>query len=227
MANHGLDHGPWVNHDFQKRVDLLSNYLSSCSLSPNTKLLPGQSLYATGRVYASAPPAQRSVLIFLFIPGHVPPSFCLSPFPSTSHLPGPQTADRQTTKRQLIRGRVLSNRYLPFLTLPLSIPSHYVSLSSSGSISLLSQLSSTSAMAKRGSHHCCYSFPPVALGRSHGCFPSRSIHLHNISLGDKDSIHRGALWALESKPSPEIERRISELCTDARFPLFCIHSSFM
>jgi hypothetical protein len=49
----------------------------------------------------------------------------------------------------------------------------------------------------------------------------------NMALGDKDSIRRRALWALEGKPSPdgfspveipelstpEIERRISELCT--------------
>ena len=62
----------------------------------------------------------------------------------------------------------------------------------------------------------------------------------NISLGDKDSVRRRALWALEGKPSadgfapveipelntPEIERRISELRTDIRFSMFCIHSSF-
>jgi hypothetical protein len=50
----------------------------------------------------------------------------------------------------------------------------------------------------------------------------------NVSLGDKDSIRRRALWALEGKSSPdgfspveipelstpEIERRISELRTD-------------
>jgi len=49
-----------------------------------------------------------------------------------------------------------------------------------------------------------------------------------MSLGDKDSIRRRALWALEGKPSadgfspveipelntPEIERRISELRMD-------------
>jgi hypothetical protein len=50
----------------------------------------------------------------------------------------------------------------------------------------------------------------------------------NMSLGDKDSIRRRALWALEGKSNadgfspveipelstPEIERRISELRTD-------------
>jgi hypothetical protein len=55
----------------------------------------------------------------------------------------------------------------------------------------------------------------------------------NISLGDKDSVRRRALWALEGKPSadafspveipelntPEIERRISELRTDIHFSL--------
>lgn len=55
----------------------------------------------------------------------------------------------------------------------------------------------------------------------------------NISLGDKDSVRRRALWALEGKPSPdgfspveipelntpEIERRISELRTDPHFYL--------
>lgn len=62
----------------------------------------------------------------------------------------------------------------------------------------------------------------------------------NISLGDKDSIRRRALWALEGKPSPdgfspveipelstpEIERRISELRMDIfhRFSLFRFHS---
>jgi hypothetical protein len=63
----------------------------------------------------------------------------------------------------------------------------------------------------------------------------------NVSLGDKDSVRRRALWALEGKPSadgfspveipelntPEIERRISELRTDAHFPVFRIHSSFI
>jgi hypothetical protein len=62
----------------------------------------------------------------------------------------------------------------------------------------------------------------------------------NISLGDKDSVRRRALWALEGKPgadgfspveipelnTPEIERRISELRTDTHFSLFRIHSSF-
>ena len=56
---------------------------------------------------------------------------------------------------------------------------------------------------------------------------------------DKDFIRRRTLWALEGKPSldgfsleipelntPEIERRISELRTDAPFPLFGIHLSF-
>ncbi|KAI9455788.1 hypothetical protein BJY52DRAFT_1188205 [Lactarius psammicola] len=54
----------------------------------------------------------------------------------------------------------------------------------------------------------------------------------NMSLGDKDSIRRRALWALEGKPSPdgfspveipelgspEIERRISELPSKPSFP---------
>ena len=67
-----------------------------------------------------------------------------------------------------------------------------------------------------------------------------SISEDNISLGDRDSVRRRALWALEGKPSPdgfspveipelntpEIERRISELRTYIHFPLFLIHSSF-
>ena len=58
----------------------------------------------------------------------------------------------------------------------------------------------------------------------------------NINLGDKDSIRRRALWALEGKPSPdsfspveipelntpEIERRISEL----RMDMFLIFPCF-
>ncbi|KAI9433308.1 hypothetical protein H4582DRAFT_2112897 [Lactarius indigo] len=41
----------------------------------------------------------------------------------------------------------------------------------------------------------------------------------NMNLGDKDSIRRRALWALEGKPSPdEIERRISELPSKPSFP---------
>jgi hypothetical protein len=39
----------------------------------------------------------------------------------------------------------------------------------------------------------------------------------NISLGDKDTVHRRVLWALEGKP---------ELCTNTHFPLFRIHSLF-
>ena len=60
----------------------------------------------------------------------------------------------------------------------------------------------------------------------------------NISLGDKDSVRRRALWALEGKSSPdgfspveipelntpEIERRISELRTDTYFPLLRVCS---
>ena len=59
----------------------------------------------------------------------------------------------------------------------------------------------------------------------------------NMSLGDKDSIRRRALWALEGKPSadvfapveipelssPEIERRISELRMDISFLFSSFH----
>ncbi|SRR6266852_2752293 len=117
MANHGLDHGLWLNHNFQKRVAMLLNcfLFDTVLASLNTKLLPGQSLYATGHVYASAP-VQRSVLIFLFIPGHVPPSVS----PSLPSLrPPTRLPDHRppTTKRQLLRGRDLPNSDLPFLTL--------------------------------------------------------------------------------------------------------------
>ena len=68
---------------------------------------------------------------------------------------------------------------------------------------------------------------------------STSSGVDNISLGNKDFVRRQVLWALEGKPSsdgfspveipelnnPEIERKISELCTNTP-PLFRIHSSF-
>jgi hypothetical protein len=130
-------------------------------------------------------------------------------------------------------------------SLPLSIPFHDVPLSSSGSISSLSQLSSTSAAAKRGSHHRrCSSLSTRRDSAEVMGVPipalTTSSSEDNISLGDKDSVRRRALWALEGKPSPdgfspveipelntpEIERRISELRTDAHFMLFCIRSSF-
>jgi hypothetical protein len=60
----------------------------------------------------------------------------------------------------------------------------------------------------------------------------------NMSLGDKDSIRRRPLWALEGKPSPdgfspveipelstpEIERRISELVWSFPFFISCVFS---
>jgi hypothetical protein len=134
----------------------------------------------------------------------------------------------------------------PSPSLPLSIHSHDVSLSSSSfSISSLSQLSSTPATtAKRGSHHRrCSSLSTrrdsaEVMGVSLPALSTSSSE-DNISLGDKDSIRRRALWALEGKPSPdgfspveipelstpEIERRISELRMDILFHFpFRFHS---
>ena len=131
----------------------------------------------------------------------------------------------------------------PSPSLPFSLPSHDVSLSSSScSISSLSQLSSAPATAaKRGSHHRrCSSLSTrrdsaEVMGVSLPALSTSSSE-DNINLGDKDSIRRRALWALEGKPSPdgfspveipelgtpEIERRISELRMDIFlcFPCF-------
>ena len=123
----------------------------------------------------------------------------------------------------------------PSPSLPFSLPSHDVSFSSSScSISSLSQLSSAPATAaKRGSHHRrCSSLSTrrdsaEVMGVSLPALSASSSE-DNINLGDKDSIRRRALWALEGRPSPdgfspveipelstpEIERRISELRMD-------------
>ena len=131
----------------------------------------------------------------------------------------------------------------PSHSLPFSSSSHDVSISlssSSSSSSSLSQLGSTSAAGttKRGSHHRRRSSVSTrresaeVMGVSLPAL-SASNSEDNLSLGDKDSIRRRALWALEGKPSadgfspveipelstPEIERRISELRMDISFPL--------
>jgi hypothetical protein len=111
--------------------------------------------------------------------------------------------------------------------------------------SSLSQLSSTPATAtKRGSHHRrCSSLSTrcdsaQVMGVSLPALSTSSSE-DNISLGDKNSIRRLALWALEGKPSPdgfspveipelntpEIERRISELRMIASFGFFCFASA--
>ncbi|KAH9021326.1 hypothetical protein EDB84DRAFT_1565364 [Lactarius hengduanensis] len=115
---------------------------------------------------------------------------------------------------------------------------HDISLSSSNSLSSLSQPPApTLSTTKRNSHHRRRSsvstrresaevmgvtLPALATSNSED----------NVTLGDKDSIRRRALWALEGKPSPdgfspveipelsspEIERRISELPSKPSFP---------
>ena len=133
----------------------------------------------------------------------------------------------------------------PSPSLPFSIPSHDSLSSSSYSISSLSQLSSTPATAaKRGSHHRrCSSLSTRrdsadVMGVSLPAISTSSSE-DNISLGDKDSIRRRALWALEGKPSPdgfspveipelntpEIERRISELRTHIFIRSTCFSST--
>jgi hypothetical protein len=107
---------------------------------------------------------------------------------------------------------------------------HDISLSSSYSSPNISSLSQPGPTAKRNSHHRRRS--SVSTRRSSAdvmgvALPtiSTSNSEDNMSLGDKDSIRRRALWALEGKPNPdgfspveilelstpEIERRISEL----------------
>ena len=134
----------------------------------------------------------------------------------------------------------------PSPSLQFSSSSHDVSVSLSSSLSSsssLSQLGSTSAAGtKRGSHHRRRSSVSTrresaeVMGVSLPAL-SASNSEDNMSLGDKDSIRRRALWALEGKPSadgfspveipelntPEIERRISELRMDNSFP----HSSLL
>ncbi|KAH9962418.1 hypothetical protein BC827DRAFT_1267034 [Russula dissimulans] len=134
--------------------------------------------------------------------------------------------------------RNLSVSISPSPSLSFSSSFHDLSLSSSSSISSLSQLGSTPAPgAKRGSHHRrCSSVSTrresaEVMGVSLPAL-SASNSEDNMSLGDKDSIRRRALWALEGKPSadgfspveipelntPEIERRISELPSKPSFP---------
>ncbi|KAH9168915.1 hypothetical protein EDB89DRAFT_1551895 [Lactarius sanguifluus] len=115
---------------------------------------------------------------------------------------------------------------------------HDISLSSSNSISSLSQPPPpTLSTTKRNSHHRRRS--SVSTRRESAevmgvTLPalSASNSEDNVTLGDKDSIRRRALWALEGKPSPdgfspveipelnspEIERRISELPSKPSFP---------
>ncbi|KAI0253157.1 hypothetical protein BJV78DRAFT_245670 [Lactifluus subvellereus] len=124
------------------------------------------------------------------------------------------------------------------ISLPPSLSySHDLSFSSSSSsISSLSQLGSAPSTAtKRGSHHRrCSS---VSTRRESAevmgvALPVPSNSDDNVTLGDKDSIRRRALWALEGKPcpdgfspveipelnTPEIARRISELPSKPSFP---------
>jgi hypothetical protein len=106
--------------------------------------------------------------------------------------------------------------------------SYHISLSSSSNT--ISSLSQPGPTAKRNSHHRCRS--SVSTRRESAevigvALPtiSTSNSEDNMSLGDKDSIRRRALWALEGKPNPdgfspveipelstpEIERRLSVL----------------
>ncbi|KAH8984608.1 hypothetical protein EDB92DRAFT_1950669 [Lactarius akahatsu] len=124
------------------------------------------------------------------------------------------------------------------LSISFSSSFHDISLSSSNSISSLSHPPApTLSTTKRNSHHRRRS--SVSTRRESAevmgvTLPalSTSNSEDNVTLGDKDSIRRRALWALEGKPSPdgfspveipelgspEIERRISELPSKPSFP---------
>ncbi|KAH9030241.1 hypothetical protein EDB83DRAFT_2554988 [Lactarius deliciosus] len=119
---------------------------------------------------------------------------------------------------------------------------HDISLSSShsssNSISSLSQPPApTLSTTKRNSHHRRRSSVSTrresaeVMGVTLTALTTSNSE-DNVTLGDKDSIRRRALWALEGKPSPdgfspveipelnspEIERRISELPSKPSFP---------
>ncbi|KAI0288234.1 hypothetical protein BC826DRAFT_1039345 [Russula brevipes] len=133
--------------------------------------------------------------------------------------------------------RNISVSISPSPSLSFSTSSHDLSLSSS-SISSLSQLGTApSTAAKRGSHHRrCSSVSTRRESAEVMGVPlptlSASNSEDNMSLGDRDSVRRRALWALEGKPTPdgfspveipelgtpEIERRISEFPSKPSFP---------
>jgi hypothetical protein len=137
-----------------------------------------------------------------------------------------QSSRRHSHSRSHSRNVSVSISVSPSLSFSSSF--HDISLSSSSnSISSLSQPGPT---AKRNSHHRRRS--SVSTRRESAevmgvALPtlSTSNSEDNMNLGDKDSIRRRALWALEGKPSPdgfspveipelstpEIERRMSEL----------------
>ncbi|KAI0296061.1 hypothetical protein B0F90DRAFT_1747672 [Multifurca ochricompacta] len=156
-------------------------------------------------------------------------------------LGGGSVAPLSQTKRHShsrSHSRNVSISISPSPPLSLASSSHDLSFSSSSSIVSLSQSASTPSVAsKRNSHHRRRS--SVSTRRESAevmgvALPalSTSNSEDNMSLGDKDSIRRRALWVLEGKPTPdgfspveipelstpEIERRISELPSKPSFP---------
>lgn len=189
---------------------------------------------ATDRIRDDELLADKKRVIHLF-PLPTPPLIDATQFESFK-LGGAPPASLSQTNRRHSHSRSHSRNVSISVSPSLSFSSsfHDISLSSShsssNSISSLSQPAPTLSTAKRNSHHRRRSsvstrresaevmgVPLPALSTSNS--------EDNMSLGDKDSIRRRALWALEGKPSPdgfspveipelsspEIERRISEL----------------
>ncbi|KAN0131044.1 hypothetical protein V8E53_011177 [Lactarius tabidus] len=147
-----------------------------------------------------------------------------------------QSSRRHSHSRSHSRNVSVSVSVSPSLSFSSSF--HDISLSSSHSSSnSISSLAQPGPTAKRNSHHRRRS--SVSTRRESAevmgvALPtlSTSNSEDNMNLGDKDSIRRRALWALEGKSSPdgflpveipelgtpEIERRISELPSKPSFP---------
>lgn len=174
---------------------------------------------------------KKRVILFFFLYRHPATSLTYNTQFESFKLGG---SSPPSQSRRHCHSRSHSRNLSTSISLPLSLsfspPSHdIISLSSSSSISSLSQLGSAPSTAtKRSSHHRrCSS---VSTRRESAevmgvALPTPSNSDDNMTLGDKDSIRRCALWALEGKScpdgfspveipelnTPEIARRISEL----------------